>query len=160
MALHAFGGVAWCYFIMKKHKWMVRLLLLLEDRVCLFWFVAPFTWPNILICWCRLSCFGCVTTSVTSSGYCETLVKTAFIKPLPNKETETLLLISSCSPVRLWNTSPESSSLAWTHHEPPWSEGAFTTWVGFESVSWEQFWHLNLAGRQHGFSLCASYSCV
>lgn len=81
---------------------MARLLLLLKARACLFWFVAPFTWPNSLICWCLWSCSECVTTSVTSSGYCETsFVKTAFIKPLPNRETETLLRIISCSPVHL-----------------------------------------------------------
>lgn len=79
---------------------MERLLLLLEARICLFWFVAPFTWPNSFICWCLQSCFECVTTSVTSTGYCEIFVKTAFIKPLLNGETETLLLIISCSPVR------------------------------------------------------------
>lgn len=98
---HGFSGVAWCYFIMKKHELMSRLLLPLEARLCLFWFVAPFTWPNSFICWCLQSCFECVTTSVTSTGYCEIFVKTAFIKPLLNGETETLLVIMSCSPVRL-----------------------------------------------------------
>lgn len=96
-----FSGVAWSYFIMKKHKLLARMLLLLEARTCLFWFVAPFTWLNSFICWCLRSCFECVTTSVTSTGYCEIFVKTAFIKPLLNRETETLLLIISCSPVRL-----------------------------------------------------------
>lgn len=39
---------------------------------------------------------------MTSSGYCEIpFVKTAFIKPLLNRETETLLPIVSRSPVGL-----------------------------------------------------------
>lgn len=98
---HGFSGVAWCYFITKKQELMARLLLLLEARVCLFWFVAPFTRPNTFICWCLRSCFECVTTSVTSSGYCEIFVKNAFIKPLLNGETEALLLIIPCPPVHL-----------------------------------------------------------
>lgn len=112
---------------MKKHKLMARLLLSLEARVCLFWFVTPFTQPNSLICWCLQSCFECVTTSVTSSGYCETFVKTPFIKPLLKRETETLLLIISCSPACLsvedvsWDflSSMNSSS------SPLESKGAF-----------------------------------
>lgn len=86
--------------IMKKQEFMARLFLLLEARVCLFWFVAPFTGPSSLICLCLWSCFECVT-SVTSSGYCETFMKTALIKPLLYRETETLLLIISCATVSL-----------------------------------------------------------
>lgn len=163
MASHGFSGVACCYFITKKHELMARLLLLLEARVCLFWFAAPFTWPNSLICWCLQSCFECVTTSVTSSGYCETFVKTAFIKPLLNRETETLLLVISCSPVHLsvedfsWDfLSSMNSSRAPLKAK----ELLLLTLVGFGSAPWEQFWHLNVAGRQQDFSLCASYSCV
>lgn len=133
------------------------------SQVCLFWFAAPFTWPNSLICWCLQSCFECVTTSVTSSGYCETFVKTAFIKPLLNRETETLLLVISCSPAHLsvedfsWDfLSSMNSSRAPLKAK----ELLLLTLVGFGSAPWEQFWHLNVAGRQQDFSLCASYSCV
>lgn len=164
MASHEFAGVACWYFIMKKQELMARLLLLLEARVCLFWFVAPFTWPNSLICWCLRSCFGCVTTRVTSSGYCETsFVKTAFIKPLLNKETETRLLIISCSPVCLsvedisWDFLSSLNS-SWAPLKA--KELLLLTLVSFRLAPWEGFWHLNLAGRQQGFSFCASYSCV
>lgn len=127
---HGFSGVAWSYFIMKKYELMARLLLRLEARVCLFWFVAPFTWPNSFICWCLRSCFECVTTSVTSTGYCEIFVKTSFIEPLLNRETETFLLIISCSPVRLsvgfvfWDIL--SSKLITSPLE---SEGGFCCWL-------------------------------
>lgn len=124
-------GFAWCYFIMKKHELMARLLLLLEGRVCLFWFVAPFTQPDSLICWCLWSCFECVTTSVTSSGYCEIpFVKTAFIKALPKRETEILLLTTSCSPVGLAAKLPPGiSSSAWAHHKPHWKQRSLCCWL-------------------------------
>lgn len=98
---------------------MERLLPLLEDRVCLVWFVAPFAWPTRLISWCLWSCFECVTTSVTSSGYCEAFVKTALIKSLLNRETETLLPIISGFPVEdiSWDFLSSISPLE--------SEGAF-----------------------------------
>ena len=163
MASHGFSGVAWCYFIKKKHELMARLLLLLQAKVYLFWFVAPFTWLNSLICWCLWSCFESVTTSVTSSRYCETFLKTAFIKRLLNRETKTLLLIISCSPV-----CPSVEDVSWdflSSVNSSWTplkakQLLLSTLAVFGAAHWEQFRYLNLAGRQHSFSLCASHSYV